>query len=158
MRNPNARIPDPNEFVTDPGDPIHVIYSSKVMEDGTINLVPCGKEDIQEIIDSHAEETDMHYIMEQLAMGNVSVLNSKQPMYGDFSQAPQDMRHAMQIMIDGERAFYQLPVDIRQKFDNDFRKFIVSSGTPEWIAKMSPDSSPVSDSPSNPVNDKEVKE
>jgi len=136
LRNPNARVPDPNDFFTNPGDPIHVIYSSKVMEDGTINLVPCGKEDTQEIIDSHAEETDMHYIMEQLSMGNVSVLNSKQPMYGDFTEAPKDMRHAMQILIDGEKAFYDLPLDVRQKFDNDFRKYIVSAGTPEWLEKL----------------------
>lgn len=136
MRNPNARVPDPNEFFTDPGDPIHVIYSSKVMEDGTINLVPCGKEDTQEIIDSHAEETDMHYIMEHLALGDVSVLNNKQPLYGDFTQAPKDMRHAMQILIDGEKAFYELPLDVRQKFDNDFRKYIVTVGTEDWMKKM----------------------
>lgn len=136
MRNEKARIPDPNDFVTCPGDTEHIIYSSKVLEDGTIQLTPCGKENIKEIINSYVDQTDMAYIMAQLAVGNTSVLNQKQPMYGDFTNVPKDMRHAMQIMIDGERAFYELDLETRQKFDNDFRKWIVTAGSEEWIDKM----------------------
>lgn len=157
MRNDKARVPDPNEFVTCPGETEHIVYTSKVMEDGTILLTPCGKENIKELINSYVDQTDISYIMAQLAVGNTSVLNNKTPMYGDFTEAPKDLRHAMQIMLDGEKAFYQLDLDTRQKFNNDFRQWLVTAGSESWLKNMGA-------APSDPesaqekTNESEVKE
>lgn len=136
MRNEKACIPDPNKFVTNSGETERVVYTSKVMENGTILLTPCGKENIKEYINSFVDQTDINYIVQQLSMGNVSVLNNRSPMYGDFTEAPKDLRHAMQIMMDGEKAFYQLPLDVRQKFNNDFRQWLVTAGSESWLKNM----------------------
>lgn len=136
MRNENAKVSNPSDFVTCPGSDVKITYSSKVLDDGSILLTPSGKENVKEYINSFVDQTDIAYIIRQLQLGDTSVLNSRTPMYDDFTGAPKDLRQAMQIMLDGERAFYDLPLDTRQKFDNDFRKWLVSVGTDDWALKM----------------------
>lgn len=136
MRNPNAKVSDPNEFVTCPGDPIQIQYESKVMPDGTIVLKESGKKDLQEEINSFLTQTDIFYITSRLAVGDTSVLNPNPAMYGDFTEAPKSLQHAMQTMIDGEKAFYQLPLEVRNRFDNNFRQWLFSVGSEDWIKKM----------------------
>lgn len=138
MRNPNARVSDPHDFITDAGSNIHKLYNPRVYKDGRIELEENGEEDIQEMIDSYRDSTDMSFILHQLAIGNTSVLNQKSPMYGDFTQVPKTLAEAQQMLIDGEAAFMQLPLDTRQRFDNDFHKWLFESGSAEWLQKMSP--------------------
>lgn len=136
MRNKNAKVSDPNSFITNAGSPIRDIYSSKVMKDGTIQLLKSGEENIQEFIDSFRESTDMSYILHNLSLGNTSVLTNKQMIFGDFTEAPSNLAEAQQILIDGENAFNQLPLDVRQKFDNNFRKWLFTTGSDEWTNIM----------------------
>ena len=136
MRNKNAKVSDPNSFVTNKGDPIRVIYDSKIKPDGAIEVVPVGQENIQEFIQSFADQTDMNYILKQMALGNTEVLNQGQAFYGDFTKTPKTMAEALQIEIDAQRAWYDLPVDQRAEFDHDFTKWLVSAGTDEWNSKM----------------------
>lgn len=136
MRNKNAKVSDPNSFVTCAGSRVKTVYSSKVLPTGEIALTPSGKEDIQDYINSFRETTDMSYILHQLALGNTAVLNQKQMMYGDFTDVPESLAEAQQMLIDGEVAFYKLPLDVRQQFDNNFRNWLFTSGQPEWIKKM----------------------
>lgn len=137
MRNKNAKVSDPNSFVTSSGSSEKVIYSSKVCPNGEIMLTPAGKEDIQEYINSFRESTDMSFILHQLSLGNTAVLNQKQMIFGDFTEVPTSLAEAQQMLIDGEAAFYKLPLDVRQEFNNNFRQWLFTSGQPEWIEKMS---------------------
>lgn len=136
MRNVNAKVSDPNSFSTCPGSPEHIIYSAKVMDDGTIKLKEAGKENIQQKIDSFRESTDMAYILHRLAQGDNSVLNQKQPMFGDFTKMPKTLAETLQLHIDAENEFYKLPLDVRSKFDNDFQKWFVTAGSDGWCEKM----------------------
>ena len=136
MRNEFASVSDPNAFVSDPGSDIKTVYSTKVQDDGTILLIPSAKENVKDKINSYVDQTDISYIIRQLQLGDTSVLNPNKGVYGDFTQTPTNLREAMQTMIDGERAFYELPLDTRQKFDNNFRKWLVSAGSADWFNKM----------------------
>lgn len=135
MRNLKAKIVDPNSYHTCAGDEIKTIYSAKILDNGTILLKESGKEDIQAKIDSFRDQTDMAYILRQLMLGDTSVLRDG-AMYGDFTVMPNNMLDAMQLMIDGERAFYELDLETRQKFDNNFRQWMISAGSEEWLKKM----------------------
>lgn len=137
MRNKNAKVSDPNSFVTNPGSEIRILYTSKVCPNGEILLKPCGEENIQEYINSFRESTDMSFILHQLSIGNTAVLERQQMMYGDFTEVPANLAEAQQVLIDGENAFNQLPLDVRQQFDNNFRNWLFTSGTPDWMSKMS---------------------
>lgn len=136
MRNSNARVSDPNEFVTEPGDPIRTVYEAKVLPDGQLDIVAAGKEDMQTKIESFRSSTDMSYILKQIALGNNDVLVQSVGQYGDFTQMPKTMAEAMQLQIDAEKEFYKLPLDVRGKFENDYRRWLVGAGSSDWIEKM----------------------
>lgn len=137
--------------MTSSGDEYHIVYSSVIKEDGTIDLVPSAKDRIQDYINSFVPQTDMHYIIAQLKNGNTSVINRRPMMYGDFTDAPKSYAQALQMVIDGRATFDALPLSVRNKFDNSFEKWFATAGSPDWLAAMSSDSSvavPVTDSTS----------
>lgn len=159
MRNKNACVSDPNIFFTDSGDRYHILYSPIVEPDGTVLLVESGKEDIQEMINSYRDQTDMTFILQRMAAGDTSVLNQKEPMYGDFTNMPRTYAEALQLVIDREAQFMKLPLDVRKQFDNDFRKWFAQSGSEDWYNKMSsviPKQEKTIEDPS--VSSEEVKE
>lgn len=136
MRNKKSKVPDPNEYVSNPGDRDRIIYSAKISPNGVIEVVPTGKEDFQNYIESFRSQTDMAYILKQLSLGNNAVLNQSDPSYGDYTQMPRSLSEAMQMQLDAERDFYKLPIDTRQKFNNNFREWCFTAGTDEWYEKM----------------------
>lgn len=157
MRNPNAAQSDPNKFVCDPGSPIHVLYSGKVTKDGKIELTKSGEENVQELIDSYRETTDMAFIIRQLNIGNTEVLNEKKGDYGDYTKVPTSMMEAKQMEIDAEREFLSLPMEVREQFDNNYLNWLFNAGSDEWYDKMKPVMP--SDQVEAPVDEKsEVKE
>lgn len=136
MRNKNSKVSDPNSFVTCAGEIDRILYDAKVLPDGRIEIQPAGKENIQDKIESYRDQTDMSYIIKQIALGNNDVLVKSVGQYGDFTQMPKTMAEAMQLQIDAEKEFYKLSPEIRNRFENDFRQWLVSAGSPEWIEKM----------------------
>lgn len=136
MRNKFAKVSDPNKFESNPGERDRIIYSAKISPNGVIEVVPTGKEDYQAYIESFRSSTDIAYILKQLSLGDTSVLNKSAPQFGDFTQMPSSLAEAMQLQIDAEKQFYQLPIDTRQKFNNNFREWCFTAGTDEWIEKM----------------------
>lgn len=116
---------DCNKFVTNPGDRYVTEYDTKVEPNGKVIITPAGKKDLYQEIQSWKEQTDMHYILNQMALGQYP--QRENVMYGDFTEAPENMQQAMQMMIDAENAFYDLPLDIRRKFDNDFKQWLVAA-------------------------------
>lgn len=136
MRNKFAKVPDPNSFVSNPGSRERIIYSAKINENHVIEVVPSGKEDWQDYIESFRDKTDMAYILKQLSLGDTSVLNPNEPSYSDFTQIPKSLAEAMQLQIDAEKQFYQLSIDTRKKFNNNFREWLFTAGTEDWLDKM----------------------
>lgn len=152
MRNKFAKVSDPNEFATCAGDKYHITYSTKVMSDGKLVLEVNGKEDIQSMINSHRDETDMSFIIQRLAMGDTSVLNKKAAMYGDFTEMPKTYAESLQLVMDAEKHFYEMPLEVRNKFGNDFRQWFATAGASDWFSKMG-----IEKSVEEP-NDKEIEE
>lgn len=107
-------------FFTNPGKRYHQKYAPRVADDGQIELVPDGIEDLQEFYDSQLELTDMSIIVQRWLSGDQSVLTSKEAFYGDAMSMPGSYRDILQAVIDGQRIFAQLPMEIKQRFDNDF--------------------------------------
>lgn len=136
MRNSKACVSDPNTFFTCSGEEFKTEYSSKVKPDGTIELVPSGKIDIKQMINSQREQTDIAYIVKQIENGNYDVINPGPFYYGDSTAFPQTYAEMLQLRIDAEKSFYELPVDVRKKFDNDFNRYFASAGTEAWAEKL----------------------
>ena len=136
MRNKFSRVPDPLEFKSPVGDLFHDVYTSFYKPDGTLGLKVSDRVDIKKEINSHREETDMSFILSRLMAGDDSVLNPRPPMYGDFTQLPSSYAEMLNMVIDGERYFDSLPLETRNKFDNDRGKWFASIGQPDWLDFM----------------------
>ena len=119
----NNDLDKAGEFFSSHGDETEPIYSPKIVADGRIELEVTGKRDIQQEIDSWREHTDMSYILRQMAAGQYEpkYIGS----YGDFTNMPETMAEAMQLMLDAENAFHELPIETQNKFDNNYRKWLM---------------------------------
>ena len=132
-----ARFPKGRKVVpTCPGDRYATIYRGVYNENGHMELVEDGKEDIKEKINSYRDGTDMSYILKQLSLGNTEVVNANPGMYGDFTKIPNTMQGMYQMMLDAERTFLELPVDIRNNFNHDFKEWLANAGSEDWSKKM----------------------
>lgn len=124
------------KYYTPAGSSIKPVYSAKVRDDGVIELVQTGEEDIQEFIDSFAEETCISSIVARCAAGDTSVLSKRQGTYGDFSDFPKTYRDVLQVVIDGRNYFDSLPVEIKDKFNQSFEQWFTTYGTEDWFNAM----------------------
>lgn len=125
-----------NDLYTESGSDIKVIYSSKVNDDGTIELVPSGKEDWQSYIESFADSVDINYIIARYQNGDLSALNQRNGVFGDFTQMPKTYAEMLQVQINAKDAFDRLPVDVKEKFHNDFNQYLATAGSEEWLNKL----------------------
>lgn len=138
MRNPFARVSDPGEFVTSPGNRYETEYTSVIEKDGSISLKESGKIDLQVRIESFRDSTDMAFILNRLKVGDVSVLNQKVPMYGDFENAPKSLFEAMDMLQRGEDEFMKLDKDVRAAYGDSFRAWLLDAGSDSWYKAMAP--------------------
>lgn len=120
MRNKNARIPNIASINTYAGSPIRQILEPR-FDGSTTKLVSVGEENIQDFYEAQAPLTDINYMLNRLALGDTSVLSSRCPMYGDFTGLPSDPIEALNLVHQSERAFAQLSVDEKQKYNNDWK-------------------------------------
>ena len=127
-----------NDRFTNPGNPIKEIYKPLVQKDGSVVLVVEGHENTDEIIKSYEDSVDIDVIVARYMNGDLEALNKRIGQYGDFTQFPETYAEVLQMRIDAENVFRDLPVEIKQKFNNDPDQFFAQSGTDEWMEKLSP--------------------
>ena len=130
---------DDGKITTNPGSPIHKLYSAKVEKDGSVILKEVGEENIQDKINAAKDSTDIATIVAYYNQtGDASVLQRYVPVYGDFSKLPATLAEFLQLRIDSENFFNALPVEIRKEFDNDSNKFFAQAGEKDWLDKLDP--------------------
>ena len=123
-------------FYTESGSAEKQTYVAVQMTDGTFNLVEGEMVDIQEEIDSHAESCSIEHIIALCAAGDTSALNRVQGSFIDTTLFPESYAECLQLVIKGRSEFDRLPLEVRQKFDQDFVSWFQTAGTEEWIEKM----------------------
>ena len=127
---------DPGFVPSCPGERYKVEYEPIVQADGTIELREAGKTDLQEFYDSQAASCDMALIISRYLNGDRSVLEQRQGAYFDATQVPSTYAEMLQTVISGQRSFEALPVEVKQRFNNDFNQWFASAGSEEWQSKM----------------------
>lgn len=119
------------------GSPVRVLYTSKVADDGNIELIPSGTENLYDFIQSHRDSVDIHVILQRFVNGDSAALSRVQGNYGDFTNLPSTYAELLNTMIAGENYFNSLPLETRAKFDHSFEKFMVSmDNMPEFIQRL----------------------
>lgn len=143
-------------FPTCCGDRYREDFVGKLDKDtGEITLVSVGKTDMFEYIQSFAEETDINTLIQRAENGDLSAFSSA--VFGDFTDMPETYADALNVVIEAEREFNQLPPDIKKRFQNDFHQYIVTAGTREWFEKFGVSQAAVGADPAQLEKEKEVK-
>ncbi len=124
MRFFTNRIPDIGGVITSPGTRTENLYTP-TFNGSEIVLKKTGTFDVQERIDSFAPYCDIRYMVNQLKVGDASVLSTRNPMYGDFSGFPTHPVDALNLISDVERLFSSLPDDVKASYNNDWRQYFV---------------------------------
>lgn len=115
---------------------IEIEYAPKYAADGTLTVKEVGKHDLYADIQSHADSVDLNNILARYSNGDPSALNVRPGSFGDFVGMPKTYAELLNRTLDGERQFNQLPLEVREKFDYDFGKWLAAAGSDEWLAAM----------------------
>lgn len=124
------------EIYTPSGEKEKQHYRAVLNERGEYYLEPDGIEDWNGYIQSFKESCLIENILKRYTNGDKMALEAAQGFYGDVSEMPTSMQQVLQMVIDGQNLFNALPVETKQAFDNDFNKWFVQTGQPDWFAKM----------------------
>ena len=130
------------------GSPEKVLYQPCFDENGVMDLVEVGKEDLYGYIQSHKDSVDIHVILKRFEQGDVAALSRVQGTYGDFTEMPKTYAEALNAMIHAENYFNGLPVEVRAEFGHSFQQFLASMDKEDFVEKMH-----VTDSAPDPVPD-----
>lgn len=121
---------------SNPGNPVKQLYAGSYNERGQVELKEDGTEDIYAFIQSFADSTDIHSILQRYQNGEVDVLEKVQGFYGDFTEMPRTYAEALQRISDSEKVFMSLPVEVRAKFGHSFSEFLAASQEADFLDRL----------------------
>lgn len=131
LREKEERIPDPRPPVVEPEwrARLHSAYIPHAPVD-LVNTEPSMTK--QEFKD----ETDINILMARYEKDGIPPgLTTASPSYIDCTDIP-DLRTALDIFIDAEKAFMSLSAQVRKEFDNDPLKFVDFADNKDNLPKM----------------------
>lgn len=132
-----TRYSDRERVYAAPGSRVHLIYQPVIDDDGVLDLVVTGQEDIYEQIQSHRDSVDINVLLQRFANGDSEALMRAQGTYGDFTTLPSTYAELLNSVIAGEHYFSQLPVEIRAKFGHSFQQWMAAmDDSADFAAKM----------------------
>ena len=136
MRFRNMYDTDFKREFTSPGEEEALIYSPSIDNEGRVNLEVTGKRNIPEFIDSFRESCDINNIVARFNAGDVSALSRSQGAFFDATQLPHSYAEMLNTVINAERTFNQLPLEVRERFENSYVKWISMMDDAEQFALL----------------------
>lgn len=124
------------EFYTCPGERYRPVYTPEIKKDGQIELVQTGVEDMQQYIDSFKDSCDVSIMVQRFLAGDETALRNGNPVFMDLLGAPKTLAEAYALNFRAERAFDNLPADVKNKFENNYYKFLSEAGTDSWYEAL----------------------
>ena len=123
-------------FPSNLGERERILYQPKFDENGVMDLVESGREDLYDFIQSHAESVDIHVLLARYQNGDIDALSRVQGAYGDFTNMPTSYAELLNKVNEGQSFFNSLPVDIRAKFNHNFAEFMAGMDKPDFLDKL----------------------
>lgn len=112
------------------------IYSPSVDNEGRITLEVTGTRNISEFINSFRDSCDINNIVARFNAGDASVLSRSQGAFFDATQLPHTYAEMLNTVINAEQTFNQLPLEVRERFENSYVKWISMMDDAEKFAVM----------------------
>lgn len=121
----------------DAGSPIKIEYQLRIV-DNSEEIVETGKSNLYEYIQSHADSVDITKILERCALiQDYSMLNRMPAAFMDVTEMPSNLAEAYAHVQDAKNFFDRMPIDIKEKYQNNFVEFISDIGTDKFNRNVS---------------------
>ena len=128
---------DHERVYTDAGDPVKIEYQLRIV-DNSEEIVETGKTNLYEYIQSHADSVDITKILERCALiQDYSMLNRMPAEFMDVTEMPGNLAEAYAHVQDAKNFFDRMPVNIKEKYQNNFVEFIADLGTERFKNNVS---------------------
>lgn len=134
-KKPFRTILDPAPIiVTNPGSEEEIIWAMKITESGDQEFYVKGKTNVYEKIQMFADECDLEQILVRCTQtGDISLMNQRQPFFMDLEDIPDNIFEAHRKIKEAEQVFMNLPLEVRQSYENNFDKFLADFGSEKWM-------------------------
>lgn len=96
-------------------------YNYDVKEVSTESGLKC--EDVSLAVQSQKDEADINTIVRRFGLTGQLPSNIRTPQYGDYTGIS-DYRTALHAVMAAQKAFMEIPAEIRKKFDHDPQKYL----------------------------------
>lgn len=108
----------------------------KYDENGEKDLEKVGTIDTYLAIQAEAESCDVKTIVRRAEMGEVDLLNKFSGSFVDTTSMPTSLMEAQNLVLRAEHEFNNLPVDLKELFNNDKMQFLAEYGTEKFNKKL----------------------
>lgn len=125
----------PKRKPNEPGNIMEPQYKERYDENGNAYLEQVGEINTYEKIQSFKDEVDPMSILARYAAGDTTVM-ANPGWYIDTSKLPANYIEWRNLMNDQKEKFEKLPLEIRNKFNNNFDNWAATAGEPEWLENM----------------------
>lgn len=129
-------IYDRQRIYSNGGNPIHVLYGAIVDKQGNISLERKGSENLYDYIQSFADSTDINILISKFCNGDEQALKQRVGAYMDITNMPTNFAEVLETVKKGEELFYNLPLEVRNRFNNNLNQFIADIGSNSWYEKI----------------------
>lgn len=148
---PFSRFNRPKTIPASFGSGMEPVFEEKLV-DGRLSLVKVGENPISPMIQEFKADTLVYNILARYQRGDINALNVREGQFMDVVGMPTTLAEAQQKLIDVTRQFDQMPLALRQKFNNNVNEYIeaVSNGSvKDVISLFAPEQDIVPDIPSS---------
>ena len=111
-------------------------YIGRYDAKGRIELIPNGKTNMYEYIQSFKDSCDINVILKKYQNGDIEALSRVQGMYADISDMPKTFADMLNKVKAGEEFFDSLPIETRELFGHNVAEWFAQIGTPDWCEAM----------------------
>lgn len=115
---------------------IEKTFSARYDEEGFLDVVETGTEDLYELIQSHRDACDIDYIIKRYLDGETDILEKQRGFFGDITEYPKTYAELLNRVIESEAAFGQLPTEIKEKYGNNYVAWLQAAGSDDWLVDM----------------------
>lgn len=125
----------PKKLPNEPGNIMEPQYKERYDENGNTYLEQVGEINTYEKIQSYKDEVDPMSILARYAAGDTTVM-ANPGWYIDTSKLPKNYIEWRNLMNEQKEKFDALPLEIRNKFNNNFDNWAATAGEKEWLENM----------------------
>lgn len=106
---------------------IEPVYDFRKDKQGRTRLVQIDTKDVYKEIQTYKDDTNIYSIIEKCGgIENLSKLDSNKGFFADISDFPDNINDYHNMEDECRYKFSGLPIEIKNKFDNDYNVFMTS--------------------------------